>query len=191
MILEKVNGNKSKGNDERFTIHYYRCYTCCSCNINYNLAVMSDYDIIGYVDVEDIPNPWELEAWRKEIENSIPINIKPEKVDAYVNKQIRKRSKRKRRAAKRRKVLKAIVNNPIVNAVITLTPKPVQNMFKWLKERLVEPSTYQGIAAVAGAIGVSISPELFEAIASTAVAVIGLIQIIKKEKASDSAEEGN
>lgn len=152
---------------------------------------MSDYDIIGYVDVEDIPNPWELEAWRKEIENSIPINIKPEKVDAYVNKQIRKRSKRKRRAAKRRKVLKAIVNNPIVNAVITLTPKPVQNMFKWLKERLVEPSTYQGIAAVAGAIGVSISPELFEAIASTAVAVIGLIQIIKKEKASDSAEEGN
>ena len=45
--------------------------------------------------------------------------------------------------------------------------------------------------AVAGAIGVSISPELFEAIASTAVAVIGLIQIIKKEKASDSAEEGN
>lgn len=63
----------------------------------------------------------------------------------------------------------------------TVTPKPVRTMWEWIKKRIKEPSTYQGITVIAGATGVTLSPELFEAISAIVVSVIGLIQIIKKE----------
>ena len=55
-------------------------------------------------------------------------------------------------------------------------------IWTWIKERFAEPSTYQGVVAIASAVGATISPELWEAIATFAVGLIGLIQVVKKEK---------
>ena len=53
---------------------------------------------------------------------------------------------------------------------------------EWLLERLKEPSTWQGIATFAGAIGIILSPELWLQIGVAAGAIIGLVQVIKKER---------
>jgi hypothetical protein len=53
---------------------------------------------------------------------------------------------------------------------------------KWLIDRLKEPSTWQGIATFAGAIGILLSPELWLQIGVAAGAIIGLVQVIKKER---------
>ena len=58
-------------------------------------------------------------------------------------------------------------------------------IWTWIKKRFKEPSTYQGITAIASAVGVSVSPELWEGIATLAVSIIGLIQVIKKEKENE------
>ncbi len=55
---------------------------------------------------------------------------------------------------------------------------------QWLIDRLKEPSTWQGIATFAGAVGIILSPELWLQIGTTAGAVIGLVQVIKKERSS-------
>ena len=55
-------------------------------------------------------------------------------------------------------------------------------MWKWIKDRLKEPSTYQGVTVLTSAIGLTLSPELWESIVTLAGAVIGLIQVIKKEQ---------
>ena len=55
-------------------------------------------------------------------------------------------------------------------------------MNDWLSERLREPSTYRGIVALAGLAGVAISPDQWEAITGVAVAVYGLIQVLRREK---------
>lgn len=54
----------------------------------------------------------------------------------------------------------------------------------WLIARLGEPSTWQGIAAIAMGVGVTWSPELWLAIGGVGIGVIGLIQAIKKERGS-------
>lgn len=56
------------------------------------------------------------------------------------------------------------------------------NRMEWIKKRLKEPSTYQGITAIAGLIGITISPELWEAITAVGIAVIGLIWVIEDER---------
>ena len=55
---------------------------------------------------------------------------------------------------------------------------------QWLIDRLKEPSTWQGIATFAGAVGIILSPELWLQIGTTAGAIIGLVQVIKKERAA-------
>ena len=72
---------------------------------------------------------------------------------------------------------------PIIDiAIFIINKRPITMIWNWLKERFKEPSTYQGVVAIASAVGASISPELWEAIATFAVGLIGLIQVIKKEK---------
>ena len=85
---------------------------------------------------------------------------------------------------KRKKVLKLFPIISILDFIIKNTsPKPIIIMWKWIKERLAEPSTYQGFAALTGAIGIALSPEMFEAIVALVTSIVGLVQIAKKEKA--------
>jgi hypothetical protein len=48
-------------------------------------------------------------------------------------------------------------------------------------DRLSEPSTWRGLAALAIALGIKLHPEMQEAIISTGLAVIGLINLLRKE----------
>lgn len=51
----------------------------------------------------------------------------------------------------------------------------------WLKARLSEASTYQGLVAILSVLGVSLSPDMLHSILALGVSLIGLIQIIKAE----------
>ena len=84
---------------------------------------------------------------------------------------------------KRKRVLGIRKIIPIIDVtVFIINKRPITMIWNWLKERFKEPSTYQGVVAIASAVGASISPELWEAIATFAVGLIGLIQVVKKEK---------
>ena len=52
----------------------------------------------------------------------------------------------------------------------------------YILERLKEISTYQGIIAMLTALGIIISPELSEAIASAGVGIFTLVSVLMKEK---------
>lgn len=80
------------------------------------------------------------------------------------------------------KVLIRFIQSPIFDIISSLTPKPIRIMLTWIKERFKEPSTYQGAATLAGAIGYTINPEAWDLIATAVLSVIGLIQMIKKEQ---------
>lgn len=56
------------------------------------------------------------------------------------------------------------------------------NMLTWIKERLQEPSSYQGLIGIIAAAGYTLNPEMLDLIATTAVGLISLIQLGKKEK---------
>lgn len=58
-------------------------------------------------------------------------------------------------------------------------------MLKWIKKRLKEPTTYKGAVLVAGAFGLSVSPELWEAITVFVASGIGLIWVIEDERKED------
>lgn len=72
--------------------------------------------------------------------------------------------------------------------VFIINKRPITMIWNWLKDRLKEPSTYQGITAIAGAIGVTVQPDLYESIAALMLAIIGVIQTIKKEKPDTEAK---
>jgi len=83
---------------------------------------------------------------------------------------------------KTKKVLSRWRIVPIIDlTVFIINKRPITMTWKWLKERLQEPSTYQGVTAIAGAIGVTVQPDMYEAISALVLAIIGLIQTIKKE----------
>lgn len=87
----------------------------------------------------------------------------------------------------RKKVLsRGRVISIIDMTVFIINKRPITMIWTWLKDRLQEPSTYQGVTAIVGAIGVTLQPEMYEAIAAFMLACIGLIQTIKKEKESNS-----
>lgn len=84
---------------------------------------------------------------------------------------------------RKKKVLSRERIVPIIDFTVYLINKRAVTMtWTWLKARLKEPSTYQGVTAIAGAIGVSVQPEMYESIAALMLAIIGVIQTIKKEK---------
>ena len=53
-------------------------------------------------------------------------------------------------------------------------------------EKLKEPSTYRGLTLLGAIVGINVSPDLTAAIASAAVAIIGLIEVFRHEKPSTS-----
>lgn len=52
----------------------------------------------------------------------------------------------------------------------------------YLMERLKEKSTWRGLVALATAFGVTVSPELAEAIVALGLGLIGVINVTRKEK---------
>ena len=70
--------------------------------------------------------------------------------------------------------------------VYLINKRAVTMTWNWLKSRLKEPSTYQGVTAIAGAIGVTVQPDMYESIAALMLAIIGVIQTIKKEKPEET-----
>jgi len=113
------------------------------------------------------------------------IRIKPHKIREVKpeNKRFRKvdAPKSNRKTRKRKKVLNKEMISSILGIVSIFTPKPIRIMLTWLKERLTEPSTYQGITTLAAAVGYTVNPEAWEAIATLALGIIGFIQMMKKE----------
>ena len=88
---------------------------------------------------------------------------------------------------RRKKVLSRERILPIIDfTVFIINKRSVTMTWNWLKSRLKEPSTYQGVTAIAGAIGVSVQPDMYESIAALMVAIIGVIQTIKKEKPEET-----
>ena len=53
---------------------------------------------------------------------------------------------------------------------------------KTILDRLKEPSTYRGLAVIAGAAGIVLSPGLVVAIGAAVAAVLGMIEVIRSEK---------
>lgn len=54
-------------------------------------------------------------------------------------------------------------------------------MFETLLNYLKQPSTYTGIFTVLGVFGVMVSTDLTQAIIATATAIVGLVDVIRKE----------
>jgi hypothetical protein len=75
--------------------------------------------------------------------------------------------------------------------VYLINKRAVTMTWTWLKSRLKEPSTYQGVTAIAGAIGVTVQPDMYESIAALMLAIIGVVQTIKKEKKDDNLHNEN
>jgi hypothetical protein len=53
---------------------------------------------------------------------------------------------------------------------------------KALFSKLKEPSTIRGVAIIGSLVGVSLDPSKWDAIGSALAAIIGLIEIFRKEK---------
>ena len=51
----------------------------------------------------------------------------------------------------------------------------------YLLERLKEPSTWRGLFALLTAVGLKLHPEMQEAILTTGLALIGMINVVRKE----------
>lgn len=56
---------------------------------------------------------------------------------------------------------------------------------EWIIARLREPTTYGGLTALLGVIGVTLNPELQDAIIGVCVSVGGLLMVIMREKGRD------
>ena len=54
-------------------------------------------------------------------------------------------------------------------------------MFDLIINYLKQPSTYAGICALLAAFGLTFSDELTAAVSTAAIAVIGVIEVIRKE----------
>lgn len=78
-------------------------------------------------------------------------------------------------------------NESIFLLTIFLITKTLDFMLLWLKERLTEKSTYQGIIGLMGAIGMTVNPEMIESIVALAVSLISVIEITRKENGKDQA----
>ena len=57
----------------------------------------------------------------------------------------------------------------------------MKNLGKWILDRLKEKSTWAGILAVVAAAGVTLNPELKDAIVAAGVSIAGLVAVIVKE----------
>jgi len=53
---------------------------------------------------------------------------------------------------------------------------------KPLLAKLKEPSTFRGLAILGGVLGVALEPSKWDAIGTAVAAIIGLIEVFRKEK---------
>jgi len=80
-------------------------------------------------------------------------------------------------------------NESIFLLTIFLITKSLDFMLLWLKERLTEKSTYQGIIGLLGAVGMTVNPEMIESIIALAVSLISVIEITRKENGKEKASK--
>lgn len=57
-------------------------------------------------------------------------------------------------------------------------------MLQFILERGKEASTWRGLVAIVTAAGISLSPELAEALVALGLAVIGILGVFTKDKAN-------
>lgn len=48
--------------------------------------------------------------------------------------------------------------------------------------QLKQPSTFRGLAILAGLVGIKVSPEMTDSISAAVVAVLGLIEVFRNER---------
>jgi len=58
----------------------------------------------------------------------------------------------------------------------------VMKAINYIFSRLKEASTYRGLAVLGAAVGISLDPSQWNAIAAAAAGIIGLIEVFRKEK---------
>jgi hypothetical protein len=80
-------------------------------------------------------------------------------------------------------------NESIFLLTIFLITKSLDFMLLWLKERLTEKSTYQGIIGLLGAVGMTVNPEMIESVVALAVSLISVIEITRKENGKEKASK--
>ena len=56
---------------------------------------------------------------------------------------------------------------------------------KYILDRLKEPSSWRGLVMIATAFGVSVNPELIEAIIAAGTGLAGVIGFVFKDKAAE------
>jgi len=61
------------------------------------------------------------------------------------------------------------------------------NAIDWVLNRLKERSTWAGIVSLAGAVGLSVAPELSEQIITAGLALVGIVAAILKDRDSPDA----
>jgi PII-like signaling protein len=66
-------------------------------------------------------------------------------------------------------------------------PNPIKPM-KMMIEKLTEPSTIRGVIALLGAFGITVQPEYHEHIIAAVLALIGIINVWRKESKIPKAE---
>ena len=66
-------------------------------------------------------------------------------------------------------------------------PNPIKPM-KMMIEKLTEPSTIRGIIALLGAFGITVQPEYHDHIIAAVLALIGIINVWRKESKIPKAE---
>ncbi len=54
-------------------------------------------------------------------------------------------------------------------------------MIDFITRRLKEPSTWRGVVALCAVFGISVSPEMQQAITGAAIGIIAAIEIFRKE----------
>ncbi len=58
-------------------------------------------------------------------------------------------------------------------------------MLDFILERGKEASTWRGLVALATAVGISVSPELSEALIALGLALIGILGVLTKDKTNE------
>ena len=58
-------------------------------------------------------------------------------------------------------------------------------MLDFILERGKEASTWRGLVALATAVGISVSPELSEALVALGLAIIGVLGVFTKDKPNE------
>ena len=66
-------------------------------------------------------------------------------------------------------------------------PNPIKPM-KMMIEKLTEPSTIRGIIALLGAFGITVQPEYHDHIIAAVLALIGIVNVWRKESKIPKAE---